>query len=256
MALGREITMPTKLPIHRPPGHKTKKEKHKQYDDRRGSAHSRGYTAQWRKARLLWLNQYPLCGYCEIRNMIVEATVVDHIIPHKGDMQLFWNKANWQSLCKTCHNRKTMRELNDKPMEIYLICGPAGSGKSTFVRKNKKQKDLVYDYDKIYEAFTLSPMKESRVDCVNLMVRIRRFVIELIAQQQECFKDIRRMWFISTEANNPRRARLAADIKATRVFVLETSFEQCLENVKTSDERNDSANKIKELAGHKSNIFP
>jgi 5-methylcytosine-specific restriction endonuclease McrA len=32
------------------------------------------------------------------------ATVVDHIIPHKGDQKLFWNQDNWQPLCKTHHD--------------------------------------------------------------------------------------------------------------------------------------------------------
>jgi len=38
------------------------------------------------------------------------ATVVDHITPHKGDNDLFWDRANWQSLCESCHNRKTAAE--------------------------------------------------------------------------------------------------------------------------------------------------
>jgi 5-methylcytosine-specific restriction protein A len=43
--------------------------------------------------------------------MVKAATVVDHIIPHQGDMTLFWDAdSNWQSLCKTCHDRKTATE--------------------------------------------------------------------------------------------------------------------------------------------------
>jgi len=41
---------------------------------------------------------------------LVLATVVDHISPHKGDSDLFWDRANWQSLCESCHNRKTASE--------------------------------------------------------------------------------------------------------------------------------------------------
>ena len=37
-------------------------------------------------------------------------TVVDHIVPHRGDQQLFWNQSNWQALCKPCHDHKTMTE--------------------------------------------------------------------------------------------------------------------------------------------------
>ena len=32
------------------------------------------------------------------------AEVVDHITPHRGDQQLFWDVDNWQSLCKQCHD--------------------------------------------------------------------------------------------------------------------------------------------------------
>jgi 5-methylcytosine-specific restriction enzyme A len=36
---------------------------------------------------------------------------VDHITPHKGDRQMFWDRSNWQSLCHRCHSRKTAREV-------------------------------------------------------------------------------------------------------------------------------------------------
>ncbi|MCR8827199.1 HNH endonuclease [Photobacterium sp. TY 1-4] len=39
------------------------------------------------------------------------ATDVDHITPHKGDRRLFFDQSNWQSLCKSCHSRKTAREV-------------------------------------------------------------------------------------------------------------------------------------------------
>lgn len=38
------------------------------------------------------------------------AIIVDHIIPHRGDMKLFWDEDNWQSLCKHCHDVKTAKE--------------------------------------------------------------------------------------------------------------------------------------------------
>jgi 5-methylcytosine-specific restriction protein A len=41
------------------------------------------------------------------------ATEVDHIIPHKGDMKLFWDSDNWQGLCKSCHSKKTAKEQRD-----------------------------------------------------------------------------------------------------------------------------------------------
>lgn len=75
--------------------------------DRRGSAYERGYTHKWNEARLVWLRAKPLCTRCMQSGHIQAASVVDHIRPHKGDKGLFWDQANWQSLCKPCHDRKT-----------------------------------------------------------------------------------------------------------------------------------------------------
>jgi 5-methylcytosine-specific restriction protein A len=33
----------------------------------------------------------------------------DHIRPHRGDVGLFWDRANLQALCVPCHTRKTVR---------------------------------------------------------------------------------------------------------------------------------------------------
>ena len=73
----------------------------------RGSADTRGYNTRWRKARALFLRQHPLCEECLKSKIITPATVVDHIVPHRGDKRLFWDQQNWQSLCKEHHDRKT-----------------------------------------------------------------------------------------------------------------------------------------------------
>ena len=79
-------------------------------DDRRGTAQQRGYTSKWQAYRLHFLRHHPLCRLHEERGEVVAATVVDHIVPHKGDRQRFWDKANHQALCKPCHDAKTARE--------------------------------------------------------------------------------------------------------------------------------------------------
>lgn len=76
-----------------------------------GKANRKHYgNARWRKARATYLSRHPLCVECERFGRVTEATVVDHIIPHKGDMSLFWDTSNWQALCARHHNRKTARE--------------------------------------------------------------------------------------------------------------------------------------------------
>uniref|UniRef100_A0AAU8BVA2 HNH endonuclease n=1 Tax=Xanthomonas phage MK21 TaxID=3148942 RepID=A0AAU8BVA2_9CAUD len=68
------------------------------------TAASRGYDARWREYRQRYLMQHPLCVYCEREGRTTAATVVDHILPHKGDMALFWKLDNHQSLCAWHHN--------------------------------------------------------------------------------------------------------------------------------------------------------
>lgn len=73
----------------------------------RENAASRGYGSQWRTARARFLRSHPLCAECMKHGNLTPATVVDHIIPHRGDMKLFWDESNWQALCESCHNHKT-----------------------------------------------------------------------------------------------------------------------------------------------------
>lgn len=68
----------------------------------------KGYTTRWQKARLRFLKVHPLCVQCQKQGKLTRATVVDHVIPHRGDEELFWDTTNWQALCKSCHDRKTM----------------------------------------------------------------------------------------------------------------------------------------------------
>lgn len=85
-------------------------EHEKQHLSDRATATVRGYDSRWRKARSRFLKVYPLCERCKAQGKYVKATVVDHIIPHRGDEALFWDEGNWQALCKPCHDSKTMTE--------------------------------------------------------------------------------------------------------------------------------------------------
>ena len=75
--------------------------------ERRESAVERGYGREWRRARAAYLCANPFCAMCITDRKLTLATVVDHIIPHRGDDALFWDESNWQPLCKRCHDKKT-----------------------------------------------------------------------------------------------------------------------------------------------------
>lgn len=86
------------------------KQSRKDQDTRRGSSSERGYNNRWQKARASFLSRSPLCVKCIEEGKVVAATVVDHIIPHRGDTALFWDSDNWQPLCKRHHDSAKQAE--------------------------------------------------------------------------------------------------------------------------------------------------
>lgn len=70
----------------------------------RDSWHHLYYRKAWKQLRLDHLSENPLCEYCLREGKITLATVVDHIKPHKGDLRLFLDPHNLQSLCKLHHD--------------------------------------------------------------------------------------------------------------------------------------------------------
>lgn len=90
--------------------------KKKRYFDRdRPSSAGRGYGYWWSNkkktgVRDRFLRRNPLCAECRRNGRDRAATVVDHIVPHKGDRLLMRDVGNMQSLCDGCHNAKSARE--------------------------------------------------------------------------------------------------------------------------------------------------
>jgi 5-methylcytosine-specific restriction protein A len=61
-------------------------------------------TAAWRRLRSQQLSVKPLCRMCLASGVTTAATVCDHVVPHRGDPELFWS-GPFQSHCATCHSR-------------------------------------------------------------------------------------------------------------------------------------------------------
>lgn len=93
--------------------------RHKPKHQRRDSATYHGWYLLpiWTKRlRPEQLVREPFCRECARKypsgdpRRRTRATVVDHVRPFRGDWMLFVDPANHQSLCKSCHDRKTAAE--------------------------------------------------------------------------------------------------------------------------------------------------
>lgn len=78
---------------------------------RQVSIHSHLYkTKRWQRFRAAHLASDPLCVMCTKAGRLEAATVVDHITPHRGDLDVFWQHGNYQSLCSYHHSKIKQRE--------------------------------------------------------------------------------------------------------------------------------------------------
>jgi 5-methylcytosine-specific restriction protein A len=88
----------------------------------------RGYGYKWQQARAGYLRKHPFCVYC-LRDLDIDffsiagvilacaerdvpvpyGNVVDHRIPHRGDMELFWDTSNWATMCTPHHSGEKQR---------------------------------------------------------------------------------------------------------------------------------------------------
>jgi hypothetical protein len=133
---------------------------------------------------------------CREQGHITIATVCDHVDRHRGNETKFW-AGPFQSLCETHHNSTKQREeklgvkigvgpdgfplvdpvsrsaienwsieaierrmpsdLKPSAIPLTIVCGPPGSGKSTYIREHAKQGDTIIDLDAIMGTLSGKP---------------------------------------------------------------------------------------------------
>lgn len=71
-------------------------------------------STRWQQLRLQQLRSEPLCRACQAAGRVTIATIADHIRPHKGDLAVFMDPSNLQSLCDEapwrCHSSGKQKE--------------------------------------------------------------------------------------------------------------------------------------------------
>lgn len=83
-----------------------------EHDERRGSSRARGYDAQWERVRVMALaRDSGLCCLCGR-----PAVLVDHILPIRDGGERL-DLDNLQSLCRRCHDAKTVEDVRKRRAE-------------------------------------------------------------------------------------------------------------------------------------------
>ena len=122
--------MPTAPGTFRASHAPSRKEMVKEYDQRRGSARERGYSFKWDKTSLAFLRKNRVCVACEMAGVLQSTEVTDHIVPHKGNMKLFWDRSNWQACCRWHH------DVIKQVLEREYIAGRVGRADLLLTSRN------------------------------------------------------------------------------------------------------------------------
>jgi len=92
-------------------------------------------TKQWRWLSKQHLAQRPFC-VCGCGRL---ADLVDHRIPHRGNLKLAFDPDNLQSMARDCHGRKTADETNQRrgggSMRQSSDSNQAGGARDTLTRR-------------------------------------------------------------------------------------------------------------------------
>lgn len=68
---------------------------------------------RWKELSSKCLEENPTCQKCRG----AASTEVHHVIPHRGDKELFYDADNLVALCHPCHSAETRREAQERAQE-------------------------------------------------------------------------------------------------------------------------------------------
>lgn len=234
-------------------------------DRREFKRHSRKVTRtkRWKALRMEILERDGFrCRHCGAQGRLE----VDHIQPVRTAPELSYEPRNLQSLCGSCHARKTRIECGHKParadlqvwsqavqeienptqhadrwsiphgmsasrVPVIIVCGPPGAGKTTHVRENAAPGDTVIDFDDYLQAvggvvWDKTPTK------VRAAFKLRDAAILGLNSQSRGTA-----WLTLTAPASAERSEWARQLVRTKIIMLAVDAETCKARIRAAPDR-------------------
>jgi 5-methylcytosine-specific restriction protein A len=229
--------------------HTSKKESN--FNKSQLSSAQRGYGYSWQKLRLVILKRDSgLCQPCLALGKLTQGNIVDHIINKEiGGSD---DPENLRVICKPCHMMKTASEsahgrsntkyepewLPQAIIPVTVVCGPPGSGKTTYVKERAEDGDLVLDADVIAAEMFDLPLYHADRDQVSAAIRYRNKMLAGLADAECGYKQA---WLIVTANSDAKRQFWK--IKYGNLTVMTTDKRECMERIRNDHRRPEAGKK-------------
>ena len=259
-------------------------DKQPNWGGKQGTRHQRGYGTRWDKlrARILERDLY-LCQEClrQGRPTPLKVKPYDHAVDHIlakafGGTD---DPSNLESLCKECHDAKSVEELKDangsrrrmqyddkgfpvwddharrwgysipdnvKPsgIPVVLVCGPPASGKTTWAQARAQANDVVIDLDD-YCVNVGGAKWDTRKDIIRKAFRLRDGAIHSLHRltQGTCY-------LIVTAPTDAERKTWAKALSQTTIKIIATHEDECIARINAEPSRKDAATRQIEAVKH------
>ncbi len=178
-----------------------------------------------------------LCEYCQ--KPIVKA--YDCIGHHKEplteqnveDVSVSLNPENIMLVHHKCHNH-IHQKLCHEQRQVFVVWGSPFSGKSTFVKQNMAEGDIVVDMDSIWQCVSGCEryVKPNRLKSV--VFTIHSQLLECVRMRQGKWLTA---WVIGGYPFEGERQRLLNALGARDIFI-DTPKEECIKRLFDSEQRN------------------
>ena len=178
-----------------------------------------------------------ICEYCG-KPIVRKYDAIGH---HKvelteenvNDFEVSLNPDNVVMVHHACHNR-IHDKLGYSRREVYLVYGPPRAGKTTWVRENMTEGDLVVDMDNVWECVSMCDryVKPKRLNAV--VFKVRDVLIDAVKYRLGRWHNA---YVIGGYPLSSERERLCRELGAREVFI-DATMEECIQRAEGMEGEN------------------
>ena len=128
------------------------------------------------------------------------------------------------------------KEGNMIPIDVIIVWGSPASGKTTYVKENMEEGDLVIDLDYIKQSISLSAKTECNDNLLDIAIGIRELLYDRVADREV---DADNVWIVAGLPTAEERELLSVRVKATKLIHIDTGEKECIRRAMADKDRID-----------------